>query len=149
MALSGTPAIRMAAIVINAKRLIPGVYITLVLKDSWIELLMLFVYGHRRNFILYFQNGRIVEIGTSYSGVFNVSSPRMYYDGTYSTPSDTAPLRILNPTLGSSIGIVIILVAGLGVLFSLVTMAIVVIHRFTGMHRSSKLRGKDACLDLQ
>lgn len=85
------------------------------------------VYG---NFILYnFQNGRIVEIGTSYSGVFNVSSPPMYFDGTYNTPLETAPLRVLNPTFGSSIGIVIISVASLGVLFSFITMVIVVIYR--------------------
>ncbi|KAG0330107.1 hypothetical protein BGZ99_007969 [Dissophora globulifera] len=85
------------------------------------------VYG---NFILYnFQNGRVVEIGTSYSGALNVSSPPMYFDGTYSTPSDTAPLRVLNPTFGSPIGMVIILIAGLGIVFSLMTTAIVIVHR--------------------
>ncbi|KAG0000332.1 hypothetical protein BGZ65_004465, partial [Modicella reniformis] len=82
------------------------------------------------NFILYnYQHGRTVDIGTSYSGVFNVSSPPMYFDGRYATPSDMAPLQILNPTFRSSIGIVIILVAGLGILFSFITMAIVIIHR--------------------
>ncbi|KAI1318459.1 hypothetical protein EDD11_006544 [Mortierella claussenii] len=85
------------------------------------------VYG---NFILYnFQNGRVVEIGTSYSGVFNLSSPPMYFDGTHNTPSDTAPLQVLNPSFVSSIGIVIICTAGLGILFCLITMSIVVFYR--------------------
>ncbi|KAF9360258.1 Metabotropic GABA-B receptor subtype 2, isoform C [Mortierella sp. AD094] len=85
------------------------------------------VYG---NFILYnFQNGRVVEIGTSYSGVLSLSSPPMYYDGTHNTPSDTAPLTVLNPAFSSPIAIVIVCVAGLGVLFSVVTMVIVVLHR--------------------
>ncbi|KAF9113786.1 Metabotropic GABA-B receptor subtype 2, isoform C [Mortierella sp. AM989] len=85
------------------------------------------VYG---NFIVYnFQNGRVVEIGHSYSGVLNLSSPPIYYDGTRNTPPDTAPLRVLNPAFGSPIGIVIICVAGMGVAFSLVTMIIVVLHR--------------------
>ncbi|KAF9395883.1 hypothetical protein BGX21_009739 [Mortierella sp. AD011] len=69
------------------------------------------VYG---NFILYnFQNGRVVEIGTSYSGFLTLSSSPMYYDGTYNAPSDTAPLKVLNPVFSSPIAIVIIIVAGL------------------------------------
>ncbi|KAF8985172.1 hypothetical protein BGZ46_005718 [Entomortierella lignicola] len=85
------------------------------------------VYG---NFILYnFQNGRIVEIGTSYSGVLSLSSSPMYYDGTHIAPSETAPLRVLNPAFSSPIAIVIMSVAGLGVLFSVVTMVIVILHR--------------------
>ncbi|KAF8941033.1 Metabotropic GABA-B receptor subtype 2, isoform C [Dissophora ornata] len=82
------------------------------------------------NFILYnFQNGRMVDIGTSYSGVFNLSAPPVYFDGTYKTPSDTAPLRVLNPTFGSSIALVIMTTAGLGIVFSLLTMGIVVVYR--------------------
>ncbi|KFH71348.1 hypothetical protein MVEG_01648 [Podila verticillata NRRL 6337] len=82
------------------------------------------------NFILYnFQHGQVVAIGTSYSGVFNLTSPPMYYDGTYNTPANTAPLRVLNPKFGSAIGIVIVSVAGLSVLFSLLTMLIVIVYR--------------------
>ncbi|KAF9427918.1 hypothetical protein BGZ94_003858 [Podila epigama] len=85
------------------------------------------VYG---NFILYnYQHGHAVVVGNSYSGVFNVSSPPMYFDGTYDTPADSAPLRVLNPMYGSTIGVVIMIIAGLGILFSLVTMVIVVLHR--------------------
>ncbi|GJJ68283.1 gamma-aminobutyric acid type B receptor [Entomortierella parvispora] len=85
------------------------------------------IYG---NFILYnFQNGRVVSIGTSYSGVFNISSPPMYFDGTYNTPADSAPLRVLNPSFGSSIGIVIVAIAGLSILFALLTMGIVIVYR--------------------
>ncbi|KAF9435128.1 hypothetical protein BGZ76_006857 [Entomortierella beljakovae] len=85
------------------------------------------VYG---NFILYnFQNGHVAEIGTSYSGTLNVSSPPMYFDGTHNAPSDTAPYRVLNPSFRSPIGIVIICVAGVGILFSLWTTALVVLYR--------------------
>jgi len=92
-----------------------------------------------RNFILYnFQNGRVVSIGTSYSGVFNISSPPMYFDGTYNTPADTAPLRVLNPSFGSSIGIVIITIAGLSILFSLLTMGIVICYRNAQIIKASR-----------
>ncbi|KAG0377273.1 hypothetical protein BGX24_006427 [Mortierella sp. AD032] len=85
------------------------------------------VYG---NFILNnFQDGKIVPIGTYYSGLFNLSSEPMYFDGTYDTPADSAPLKVLNPKFGSSIGMVVISVAGLSVLFSLLTMLIVVVYR--------------------
>ncbi|KAF9920707.1 hypothetical protein FBU30_009375 [Linnemannia zychae] len=71
------------------------------------------VYG---NFILNnFQDGKIVPIGTYYSGVFNLTSEPMYFDGTYNTPVDSAPLRVLNPKYGSSIGMVVISVAGLNI----------------------------------
>ncbi|KAF9899401.1 hypothetical protein EC991_008932 [Linnemannia zychae] len=93
------------------------------------------VYG---NFILYnFQNGRVVSIGTSYSGDFNLSSQPMYFDGTYNTPSDTAPYRVLNPGFGSAIGVVIIAIAGLSVLFSLVTMGIVILYRHSQIIKAS------------
>ncbi|KAF9156634.1 hypothetical protein BG015_003236 [Linnemannia schmuckeri] len=93
------------------------------------------VYG---NFILYnFQNGRVVSIGTSYSGDFNLSSPPMYFDGTYNTPSDSAPLRVLNPAFWSAIGVVIIAIAGLSILFSLVTMGIVVLYRNSQIIKAS------------
>ncbi|KAG0360799.1 hypothetical protein BG005_009879 [Podila minutissima] len=82
------------------------------------------------NFILYnFQHGKVVTIGTSYSGVFNLTSPPMYFDGTYDTPANTAPLRVLNPKFGSPIGMVVISVAGLSVLFSLLTMLIVIVYK--------------------
>lgn len=82
------------------------------------------------NFILYnFQHGQAVTIGTSYSGVFNLTSPPMYYDGTYNTPANTAPLHVLNPKFGSPLGMVIVSVAGLSVLFSLLTMLIVIVYR--------------------
>ncbi|KAF8941929.1 Ribonucleoside-diphosphate reductase large subunit [Haplosporangium gracile] len=85
------------------------------------------VYG---NFILNnFQGGKVVPIGTYYSGVFNLSSEPMYFDGTYNTPADSAPLQVLNPKFGSSIGMVMISVAGLSVLFSLLTMLIVIVYR--------------------
>lgn len=100
---------------------------------------MSFVHNRYSNFILYnFQNGRAVEIGTSYSGVFNLSSPPMYFDGTYTTPSDTAPLRILNPAFESSIGIVITSIAGLGVLFSVITMVIVIVYRNAQVIKASR-----------
>ncbi|KAG0270377.1 hypothetical protein BGZ95_001701 [Linnemannia exigua] len=93
------------------------------------------VYG---NFILYnFQNGRVASIGTSYSGDFNLSSQPMYFDGTYNTPSDTAPYRVLNPGFGSAIGVVIIAIAGLSILFSLVTMAIVILYRNSQIIKAS------------
>ncbi|KAF9569236.1 hypothetical protein EC968_002606 [Mortierella alpina] len=93
------------------------------------------VYG---NFILYnFQNGRVVSIGTSYSGVFNITSPPMYFDGTYNTPSDSAPLRVLNPTFTSSIGMVIISIAGLSIVFSLLTMGIVIVYRDSQVIKAS------------
>ncbi|KAF9543952.1 hypothetical protein EC957_000317 [Mortierella hygrophila] len=93
------------------------------------------VYG---NFILYnFQNGRVASIGTSYSGDFNLSSPPMYFDGTYNTPSDSAPLRVLNPAFGSAIGIVIIVIGGLSILFSLVTMVIVILYRNSKIIKAS------------
>ncbi|KAG0295204.1 hypothetical protein BGZ96_012306 [Linnemannia gamsii] len=85
------------------------------------------VYG---NFILSnFQGGEIVPIGTYYSGVFNLSSEPMYFDGTHNTPADSAPLQVLNSKFGSSIGMVVISVAGLSVLFSLLTMLIVIVYR--------------------
>ncbi|KAF9141012.1 hypothetical protein BGX30_005623 [Mortierella sp. GBA39] len=85
------------------------------------------VYG---NFILSnFQNGNIVPIGTYYSGVFNLSSEPMYFDGTHNTPADSAPLKVLNPRFGSSIGMVVISVASLSILFSLLTMLIVIVYR--------------------
>ena len=91
-----------------------------------------------RNFILYnFQNGRVVSIGTSYSGVFNITSPPMYFDGTYNTPSDSAPLRVLNPTFTSSIGMVIISIAGLSIVFSLLTMGIVIVYRDSQVIKAS------------
>ncbi|KAF9187690.1 hypothetical protein BGZ51_001137 [Haplosporangium sp. Z 767] len=93
------------------------------------------VYG---NFILYnFQNGRVVSIGTSYSGVFNLSSPPMYFDGTYTTPSDSAPLRVLNPKFGSPIGLVIILIAGLSIVFSLLTMGVVFVYKNSEVIKAS------------
>ncbi|KAG0328346.1 hypothetical protein BGZ99_005529 [Dissophora globulifera] len=85
------------------------------------------IYG---NFILYnFQNGEVIPIGTSYSGVFNLSSAPMYFDGTHDTPADSAPLQVINPKFGSPIGLVVISVAGLSILFSLLTMMIVVMYR--------------------
>ncbi|KAG0230352.1 hypothetical protein BGW42_001024 [Actinomortierella wolfii] len=85
------------------------------------------VYG---NFILYnFQHGEVVPIGTSYTGMFNLTSPPMYFDGTYDTPRDSAPLRVLNPTFGSSVGMVIISVSGLFILFSILIIIIVITYR--------------------
>ncbi|KAG0265627.1 hypothetical protein DFQ27_000502 [Actinomortierella ambigua] len=85
------------------------------------------IYG---NFILYnFQHGEMVAIGTSYSGVFNLSSPPMYFDGSYKAPLDSAPLRVLNPTFGSSVGMVIISVSGLFILFSILIMIVVITYR--------------------
>ncbi|KAF9278430.1 hypothetical protein BGZ68_008585 [Mortierella alpina] len=99
------------------------------------------------NFILYnFQNGKVVPIGTSYSGVFNISSPPMYFDGTYSTPADSAPLKVLNPKFGSSIGLVIISVAGLSILFCLLTMLVVVVYRDAQVIKSSS--PMFCCLEL-
>ncbi|KAG0080837.1 hypothetical protein BGZ90_011112 [Linnemannia elongata] len=93
------------------------------------------VYG---NFILNnLQDGKVVPIGTYYSGVFNLSSEPMYFDGTYNTPADSAPLQVLNPKFGSSIGMVVISVAGLSVLFSLLTMLIVVVYRNTKVIKAS------------
>ncbi|KAG0217465.1 hypothetical protein BGX33_010476 [Mortierella sp. NVP41] len=93
------------------------------------------VYG---NFILYnFQNGRVVSIGTSYSGDLNLSSPPMYFDGTYNTPADSAPLRVLNPTFGSAIAMVTISIAGLSILFSLLTMGIVIVYRSSHIIKAS------------
>ncbi|KAF9433867.1 hypothetical protein BGZ76_008875 [Entomortierella beljakovae] len=82
------------------------------------------------NFILYnFQDGKVVTIGTSYSGVFNLTSAPMYFDGTTTPPVDTKPLSVVNPRFDSAIGVVVIAVAGLSILFSLVTMLIVIIYR--------------------
>ncbi|KAF9181980.1 hypothetical protein BGZ50_005201 [Haplosporangium sp. Z 11] len=90
------------------------------------------------NFILYnFQNGQVVPIGTSYSGVFNLSSPPMYFDGTFTTPVDTAPLRVLNPKFGSPIGMVLISIASLSILFSLLTMLVVIVYRDTQVIKAS------------
>lgn len=91
------------------------------------------------NFILYnFQNGKVVTIGTSYSGLFNLSAPPMYFDGTFNTPSDSAPLRVINPKTGSRLGVAIISVAGIGILFSLSTMLVVVIYRNTKVIKASR-----------
>ncbi|KAF9948297.1 hypothetical protein BGZ72_009778 [Mortierella alpina] len=99
------------------------------------------------NFILYnFQNGKVVPIGTSYSGVFNISSPPMYFDGTYSPPADSAPLKVLNPKFGSSIGMVIISVAGLSVLFCLLTTLVVIVYRDAQVIKSSS--PMFCCLEL-
>ncbi|KAF9344575.1 hypothetical protein BGX34_005516, partial [Mortierella sp. NVP85] len=85
------------------------------------------VYG---NYILYaFQKGKAVPIGTSYSGMFNLSAPPVYFDGSFETPADSAPLRVVNPTYDSALGLVIILAAGIGIIFSLVTMYFVVTYR--------------------
>ncbi|KAG0200058.1 hypothetical protein BGX28_006774 [Mortierella sp. GBA30] len=93
------------------------------------------VYG---NFILYnYQNGRVVSIGTSYSSVVNITSPPMYFDGTYTMPADSAPLKVLNPTFTSSIGMVIIAIAGLSILFSLATMGIVIVYRESQVIKAS------------
>ncbi|KAF9215188.1 Phosphoacetylglucosamine Mutase [Podila verticillata] len=93
------------------------------------------VYG---NFILYnYQNGRALAVGTSYSGVFNVSSPPMYFDGTYIAPSDSAPLTVLNPKFGSPIGVVLMVIAGLSIVFSVVTMVIVVLYRHAQVIKAS------------
>ena len=62
----------------------------------------------------------------------------MYFDGTYNTPADTAPLRVLNPSFGSSIGIVIITIAGLSILFSLLTMGIVICYRNAQIIKASR-----------
>ena len=91
------------------------------------------------NFILNnFQNGEIVPIATYYSGVFNISLPPMYFDGTHNTPADSAPLRVLNPKFGSPIGMVVISVAGLSVLFSLLTMLIVIVYRNAKVIKASR-----------
>ncbi|KAF9969956.1 hypothetical protein BGZ73_007480 [Actinomortierella ambigua] len=85
------------------------------------------IYG---NFILYnFQHGDMVPIGTSYSGVFNLTSPPMYFDGSYIAPLDSAPVRVLNPTFGSSVGMIIISVAGLFILFSILIIIVVITYR--------------------
>ncbi|KAF9360020.1 Anamorsin [Mortierella sp. AD094] len=85
------------------------------------------VYG---NFILYnFQNGQVVDIGTSYSGVFNLTSPPIYFDGTTNPPTDTVPLQVMNPKYSSAIGLVILCVAGSSIVFSLLTMLIVIVYR--------------------
>ncbi|KAG0241115.1 hypothetical protein BGX31_001422 [Mortierella sp. GBA43] len=85
------------------------------------------IYG---NYIIYnFQNGNVVSIGTSYSGEFNLTAPPMYFDGSYNTPADTAPWQVINPKSKSPIGLVITSVAGIGILFSVVTMVVVVIYR--------------------
>ncbi|KAG0251820.1 Metabotropic GABA-B receptor subtype 2, isoform C [Mortierella polycephala] len=90
------------------------------------------------NFILYnFQNGQVVPIGTSYSGVFNLSSPPMYFDGTFTAPEDSAPLHVLNPKFGSPIGMVVISIASLSILFSLLTMLVVVVYRDTQVIKAS------------
>lgn len=62
----------------------------------------------------------------------------MYFDGTYNTPADSAPLEVLNPKFGSSIGMVIISVAGLSVLFSLLTMLIVIVYRDAQVIKASR-----------
>ncbi|KAG0214373.1 hypothetical protein BGX28_002190 [Mortierella sp. GBA30] len=99
------------------------------------------------NFILYnFQNGKVVPIGTSYSGVFNMSSPPMYFDGTFIAPPDSAPLEVLNPKFGSSIGMVIISVAGLSILFCLLTMLIVIVYRDAQVIKASS--PMFCCLEL-
>ncbi|KAF9299672.1 hypothetical protein BGZ74_008773 [Mortierella antarctica] len=104
-------------------------------KGNWTALHLL---ASGRNFILYnYQNGRAVAVGTSYSGVFNVSSPPMYFDGTYIAPSDSAPLRVLNPEFGSPIGVVIIAIAGLSIVFSVITMVIVILHRHAQVIKAS------------
>ncbi|KAF9109128.1 hypothetical protein BGX27_007966 [Mortierella sp. AM989] len=74
-------------------------------------------------------HGQAVPIGTSYSGVFNLTSPPIYFDGTTTPPADTAPLQVLNPRYGSTIGIVIMSVAGLSILFSFLTMMIVIVYK--------------------
>ncbi|KAG0370591.1 hypothetical protein BGZ54_005496 [Gamsiella multidivaricata] len=85
------------------------------------------VYG---NFILYnFQDGEVVSIGTSYSGVFSLLSAPIYFDGTYDTPADSVPFQVLNPKYGSPIGLVVLSIAGLSTLFSLLTMLIVIVYR--------------------
>ncbi|KAG0342860.1 hypothetical protein BG004_005563 [Podila humilis] len=93
------------------------------------------VYG---NFILYnYQHGRAVAVGTSYSGVFNMTSPPMYFDGTFIAPADSAPLRVLNPKFGSVVGVVIIVIAGLCIVFSLITMTIVILYRHAQVIKAS------------
>lgn len=96
-------------------------------------------FPHSRNFILYnYQNGRAVAVGTSYSGVFNVSSPPMYFDGTYIAPADSAPLTILNPKFGSPVGVAIMVIAGLSIVFSVITMVIVVLYRHAQVIKASR-----------
>lgn len=91
------------------------------------------------NFILYnFQNGKVVPIGTSYSGVFNLSAPPVYFDGTFDTPADSAPLQVINPKSGSPLGLVIISVAGMGIMFSLLMMLVVVIYRDAKVIKASR-----------
>lgn len=94
------------------------------------------VYG---NYILYnFQKGKAVPIGTSYSGVFNLSAPPVYFDGSFETPADSAPLRVINPTYGSALGLVIISAAGIGIMFSLLTMFLVVTYRDAKVIKASR-----------
>ncbi|KAF9939919.1 hypothetical protein BGZ65_009009 [Modicella reniformis] len=93
------------------------------------------VYG---NFIIYnIQKGKTVPIGTSYSGVFNLSSSPMYFDGTFDTPVDSAPLQVINPEFGSPLGLVIVSAAGFSILFSLLTMLVVVVHKDTKVIKAS------------
>ncbi|KAG0019330.1 hypothetical protein BGZ80_005985, partial [Entomortierella chlamydospora] len=95
------------------------------------------VYG---NFILYnIQGGQVVAIGTSYSGVFNLTSPPIYFDGTTSPPEDTAPLQVMNPRYSSAIGLVVLCVAGLSILFSLLTMVVVIVYRNAPVIKASSL----------
>ncbi|KAG0335568.1 hypothetical protein BG004_008397, partial [Podila humilis] len=91
------------------------------------------------NFILYnFQHGEKIMIGASYSGEFGLTHPPMYFDGTYTTPANTAPLHVVNPRLGSPVGMVIISVAGLSVLFSLLTMMIVLVYKNAQVIKASR-----------
>ncbi|KAF9163942.1 hypothetical protein BGX20_001148 [Mortierella sp. AD010] len=91
------------------------------------------------NFILYnIQGGQVVAIGTSYSGVFNLTSPPIYFDGTTNPPADTAPLQVMNPRYNSAIGLVVLCVAGLSILFSFSTMVVVIVYRNAPVIKASR-----------
>ncbi|KAJ2961929.1 hypothetical protein NQZ79_g2877 [Umbelopsis isabellina] len=92
----------------------------------------------RANFLIYnIQNGKNIVVGSSTSHGFNITAPILYHDGTIKRPADAPPKILLNPGYTSPIAVVVLAVSGIGILFSIVTMFIVIIFRNRQIFKAS------------
>ncbi|KAI8145338.1 periplasmic binding protein-like I [Fennellomyces sp. T-0311] len=83
------------------------------------------------------QHGNEVQIGTVLAGDLTLTSQPFYHDGTSVPPSGIPTRTLLNPGYGSPVSVVIAAIAGLGTLFALFTMAIVILFRKREVFKAS------------
>ncbi|SAM05514.1 hypothetical protein [Absidia glauca] len=79
--------------------------------------------------VMNYQHGTSVVVGQSLVGNLTITSPPMFYDGSFTTPSDSPPSTALNPGITSAVSFVIMIVAAIGSLFAIAVFGVVVLYR--------------------